>query len=123
MRESSFLPPSGVPRARRYQIGTVIRYRAAGERDWREGILENISTSGVLFGAERALFANTMIEMSLCLPIELNGESAAEVFCRGSVVRSCDCAGSDRWVRIAVRLEHSRFLRAMSNKGIAVATR
>lgn len=73
--------------------------------------MANISTSGVLFRTDRALFLNTRIEMRFLLPVELNSESAAEVFCRGSVVRLGDCECPEKRVSIAARLEHSRFLR------------
>jgi hypothetical protein len=110
------LRPRGVPRARRYEIGTPVRYRAGGEREWQEGQLENISTTGVLFRADRSLFLDTNIEMRFFLPIELIGENAAEVFCRGSVVRFSEGEGPGGVVSIAARIEHSRFLRPTGRK-------
>jgi hypothetical protein len=107
---------SGIPRARRYEIQAMVRYRASGEREWQNGVLENISISGVLFRASRSLYLDATIEMRFYLPIELNGESAAEVFCRGSVVRFIDCERSGGDVSIAARLDHSRFLRPMQRK-------
>lgn len=100
-----------ISRARRYEIGTLIRYRARGEREWHEGVTENISISGVLIRTRQALEPKTAIEMRFFLPIELDGECAAEVFCRGLVIRSSKCRFPAGSVTIAARIVHSRFLR------------
>ncbi len=98
-------------RARRYVIGTAIRYRVRGERKWREGMTENISTSGVLIRTDHSLDPNTTIEMKFFLPVELYGECAAEVFCRGVVVRTSQCYAQASAVAIASTIAYSRFLR------------
>jgi PilZ domain len=108
--------PKETSRARRYEIGAIIRYRVRGEQDWHEGVTENISISGLLIRASRRLEPETAIEMRFFLPVELHGECAAEVFCRGLVVRSSDCAGKAGEVTIAARIVHSRFLRQMGRK-------
>lgn len=103
-------------RARRYEIGTVIRYRVRGEREWHEGVTENISTSGVLIRTDRSLESKTAIEMRFFLPVELDGETAAEVFCRGLVIRSSKCRIPANTVTIAVKIAHSRFIRQMGGR-------
>lgn len=100
-----------VNRARRYVIGTILRYRVRGERGWREGMMENISTSGVLLRAAGPLALDAVVEMRFLLPAELNGERAAEILCRGPVVRSSHCGVPGGPVNIAVKIAHSRFLR------------
>jgi len=109
-------PQMEVNRARRYEIGTVIRYRVRGEREWHEGVTENISTSGVLIRTDRSLESKTSIEMRFFLPVELDGESAAEVFCRGLVIRSSKCRIPANTVTIAVKIAHSRFIRQMGGR-------
>ena len=104
-----------VPRARRYEIGTSIRFRARGEREWHEGLTENISISGVLIRTGRALDPKTAIEMRFFLPVELDGECAAEVFCRGFVIRSSKCRIPAGSYTVAARIMHSRFLRQMGS--------
>lgn len=89
----------------------MIRYRVRGEREWREGVMENISTSGILIRATEALEPPAAIEMRFVLPVELEGECAAEVLCRGVVVRSSKCSVPAGAVNIAARIVHSRFLR------------
>jgi hypothetical protein len=104
------------PRARRYEIGTAIRFRVRGERDWHEGLTENISISGLLIRSGRALDPKTAIEMRFFLPVELDGECAAEVFCRGFVIRSSKCRIPVGTYTIAAKILHSRFLRRMEGR-------
>jgi hypothetical protein len=105
-----------VTRAQRYEIGTMLRYRIRGEREWREGAIKNISISGVLLHAANSLPPDTGIEIRFSLPIHLNGENAAEVLCRGSVVRSSKCEGPGVAAMVAARINHSRFLRQKDKK-------
>jgi PilZ domain len=105
-----------VTRAQRYEIDTTLRYRIRGEKEWREGVMKNISISGVLLHADNSLPQDTVIEMRFSLPIHLNGENAAEVLCRGSVVRSSKCEGSDVAAVVAAKINHSRFLRQKDRK-------
>jgi hypothetical protein len=102
-----------VHRAKRYEISAVTRYRIRGEEDWYEGVMKNMSVSGVLIGTNFSLPLETVIEMRFSLPVQLaGGESAAEVLCRGSVVRSWDCdVKEDTASMVAARITHSRFLR------------
>ena len=108
-----------IPRAQRYEIGTVIRFRVRGEREWHEGRTENISVSGLLIRSVRALDPRTAIEMRFFLPVELDGECAAEVFCRGFVIRSSKCRIPAGTWTIAAKIMHSRFLRQMSSADYA----
>ena len=105
-----------IPRARRYEIGTVIRFRVRGEREWHEGRTENISVSGLLIRSGRALDPRTAIEMRFFLPVELDGECAAEVFCRGFVIRSSKCRIPAGSYTIAAKIMHSRFLRQLGSR-------
>lgn len=110
------LSQNRISRARRYAIGAALRYRVSGEQEWREGVMENISISGVLLRAAKPLAPNTMIELRFSLPVELHGESAADVLCRGSVVRSSHRGVPGGPVNIAARIVHSRFVRQMGQK-------
>jgi len=75
-------------RAQRFNLHLPLKYRPIGERDWRDGTTENISRSGMLFRAEEPIAENVQLEINLVLPAEIAGLSAAEVVCRGEVVRS-----------------------------------
>jgi len=108
-----------IPRARRYEIGTAIRFRVRGEREWHEGLTENISVSGLLIRSVKALDPRTAIEMRFFLPVELDGECAAEIFCRGFVIRSSKCRIPAGTYTIAAKIMHSRFLRQLSSRDFA----
>ncbi|HEX3436009.1 MAG TPA: PilZ domain-containing protein [Pseudacidobacterium sp.] len=98
-------------RAERYKIRTAIRYRVRGESRWHEGTTENISIIGVLIRTSHFLEPQTAIEMRFVLPVELSGENAAEVFCRGVVVRSAKCPAVSGEIVMASTIIHARFLR------------
>jgi PAS domain S-box-containing protein len=75
-------------RAQRFQLHLPMKYRQLGEDNWKSGTTENISRSGMLFRAEEAVPNNVQLEINLVLPAEIAGLAAAEVVCRGEVVRS-----------------------------------
>jgi PAS domain S-box-containing protein len=75
-------------RATRFDLHLPLKYRQVGESGWREGKTENISRSGMLFQAEEAIAPNAQLEINLVLPAEIAGLAAAEVVCRGEVVRT-----------------------------------
>jgi hypothetical protein len=100
-----------VARAKRYDIGAMMRFRIRGETEWHEGVMKNISNSGVLFRTTYSLSQDAVIEMTFVLPVSLQGESAAEVLCRGSVVRFSESESPGEAFPVAARIEHSRFLR------------
>jgi len=77
-------------RAQRFQLQLPLRYRKIGEQAWLAGTTENISRSGMLFRAEELLSPNVQLEINLVLPPEIAGLEAAEVVCRGEVVRTVD---------------------------------
>ncbi|HZR55433.1 MAG TPA: ATP-binding protein [Terriglobales bacterium] len=77
-------------RAQRFQLHLPLKYRQLGENDWRTGTTQNISRSGMLFQAEEALPPNVQLEINLVLPAEIAGLAAAEVVCRGEIVRSME---------------------------------
>jgi PAS domain S-box-containing protein len=77
-------------RATRFDLHLALKYRLLGESGWREGTTENISRSGVLFQAEETLTPNAQLEINLVLPEEIAGLAAAEVICRGEVVRTVE---------------------------------
>ncbi len=75
-------------RATRFDLHLPLKYRLVGESGWREGTTENISRSGMLFQAEEPIAPNAQLEINLVLPAEIAGLAAAEVVCRGEVVRT-----------------------------------
>src|SRR5919204_3776117 len=73
----SFSMLSGeVQRARRYEVAFAIHYRQRRQRDWRSGMTQNVSASGVLFGeaaGDRQLQLHAPLEMELTIPSNVPG--------------------------------------------------
>lgn len=99
-------------RAQRYEIVAAIHFRVLREQKWSEGVIQNISTSGVLIRTNQVCPADTDIEMRFGLPVDLPYSRAAEVYCRGVVVRSSRPQGEDDTGFIAATIEQSRLIRS-----------
>src|SRR6476646_11754802 len=63
--------PTWVPRARRLRLDTPVRYRVKNLGGWYEGIIANLSQSGVLFQGSQRLPDNTLVEMVFEMPEEI----------------------------------------------------
>ena len=83
---------SWVPRARRLKLDIPLRYRVNKTSTWHEGIIENISQSGVLFNGPQQLPVNALIEMVFEMPEEISGQKNSNVVCQGRVMRAKDAA-------------------------------
>ena len=80
--------PSWVPRARRLRLDLPLRYRVNKTSAWYEGIIENLSQSGVLFNGPQQLPVNALIEMVFEMPEEISGQKNSNVVCQGRVMRT-----------------------------------
>jgi PAS domain S-box-containing protein len=100
------VPPT---RAQRFQLHLPLRYRRLGENDWHVGTTENISRSGMLFGADEPLQPSAQLEINLVLPAEIAGLSATEVVCRGEVVRTVERNGATLTPALAARILQYHF--------------
>jgi hypothetical protein len=87
--------PTWVPRARRLKLDIPLRYRVNRTSTWHEGIIENISQSGVLFNGPQQLPVNALIEMVFEMPEEISGQKNSNVVCQGRVMRAKDVPGKD----------------------------
>ncbi len=76
-----------LPRAERFAIPIAVLYRSPGELDWRPGLTENVSRSGLLFRADRHIAPNTLLELMLDLPTTIVSETGRTLR-RGRVVRA-----------------------------------
>jgi hypothetical protein len=87
--------PSWVPRARRLKLDIPLRYRVNKTSSWYEGIIENLSQSGVLFAGPQSLPLNALIEMVFEMPEEISGQKNSNVVCQGRVMRAKGSAEKD----------------------------
>ena len=72
------------------KLDIVLRYRVNKTSTWYEGIIENISQSGVLFHGPQELPVNALIEMVFEMPEEISGQKNSNVVCQGRVMRTKD---------------------------------
>jgi hypothetical protein len=75
----------------RFPIEREIRYRILSKRSLPEsgaGNSVNMSSSGVLFTAERVLLPGWRVELSISWPANLNDKCALRLVTRGRIVRS-----------------------------------
>lgn len=92
------IPPSNLkkphlPRAQRLILQTPVRYRAKGLGIWREGIVENLSQSGVFLHGPMHLPEYALVEMVFEMPEEVSGQRLCTVLCRGRVLRRDEVRG------------------------------
>ena len=80
--------PTWVPRARRLKLDTPVRYRVKNLGTWHEGIIENLSQSGLLYYGPQRFPNNTLVEMVFEMPEEISGQKNSTVLCQGRVIRT-----------------------------------
>jgi len=89
-RHSSQKQPSWMPRARRLRSDLKVRYRGKNLSTWYEGLIQNISQSGVLFHGPQQLPANALVELIFEMPEEISGQKNSNVLCQGRLIRIKD---------------------------------
>jgi PAS domain S-box-containing protein len=96
-------------RAQRFNLHLPMKYRLLGEDSWHRGTTENISRSGLLFQAEEAIPETAQLEINLVLPAEIAGLAAAEVVCRGEIVRAVHAESSQVHPALAAKILQYHF--------------
>ena len=79
--------PSWVPRARRIKMDAPVRYRVKNLGTWNEGVIENLSQSGVLLAGSQRFPENTLVEMVFEMPEAISGQKNSKVLCQGRIIR------------------------------------
>jgi len=87
-RSSHARKPTWVPRARRLKLDTPVRYRVKNLGGWHEGIIQNLSQSGVLLQGPQRFPDNTLVEMVFEMPEEISGQRNSTVLCQGRIIRT-----------------------------------
>lgn len=75
-------------KAMRFPVELPVRYRLMREGEWRTGKTANVSRVGVSFEVDEPLEPNTLLEVSMELPLDLAPASSANVVCLTRIVRS-----------------------------------
>jgi hypothetical protein len=105
-------------RARRFTLHMQVYFRQPHTSTWLEGTTENISYTGVLFRSTHPLDPETMVELRLQLAIGTKPNPAAEIRCKGAVVRIEQRDGPETPIALAVAIRDYRIVRrAMLRRG------
>ncbi|MFZ0745158.1 MAG: PilZ domain-containing protein [Terracidiphilus sp.] len=100
-----------VARPQRFPIRAIMDYRIIGENRWYAGIVENMSSTGVLFRGERVVQVDSSIEVTVNVSRSLAEGHGSKMVSRGKVVRvSSDEADPESTVT-AASLSQLRILR------------
>lgn len=109
-RRSGQKQPTWVPRARRLKLDIPLRYRVKNLSSWYEGMIQNISQSGVLFHGPQQLPANALVEMVFEMPEEISGQKNSNVLCQGRLIRNKEAQDSAAGFGLAASILDYRFL-------------
>lgn len=102
--------PTWVPRARRLKLDTPVRYRVKNLGSWYEGVIDNLSQSGVLIHGPQQLPANTLLEMVFEMPEEISGQKNSNVLCQARITRSKEPKTTDDIISLAASILDYKFL-------------
>jgi hypothetical protein len=102
--------PTWVPRARRLKLDLAARYRVKNLGSWHEGIVQNLSQSGVLLEGPQQFPDNALIEMVFEMPEEISGQKNSNVLCQGRVIRSRAAQSSPDKTEMAASILDYKFL-------------
>ncbi|MFZ0798183.1 MAG: PilZ domain-containing protein [Terriglobales bacterium] len=91
-RRSRQKQPTWVPRARRLRLNIPARYRGRNLSTWYEGMIQNISQSGVLLHGPQELPVNALVELIFEMPELISGQKNSNVLCQGRLIRIRDAA-------------------------------
>ena len=91
------------PRAERVAVAIPILYRRAGDDDWMNARVVNLSESGVLFGPT-GLEPGAPVEVMLSPPAHIASLATGRQVCQGAVVRVTDIGTA------AARFDECRFI-------------
>jgi len=97
-------------RAPRFPLHLSVRYRRAGDPEWRRGETQNISRSGVLIRGEDQLEVDATVELLVALDARSASVDMGEVLCSGRVVRTVSPSDDYSCPGSAVAIEQFNFL-------------
>jgi hypothetical protein len=98
------------PRARRIHFETPIQYRTKDTEPWIEGMVRNVSQSGVYFVTATALPARANLEVIFVMPPEIAGHSDAKVICKVKVIRRMDARDQEHPHGVAIEIVSCEYL-------------
>lgn len=100
-----------VLRAERFHLCLNVKYRISGERKWREGQVQNISSSGVLFCGTGSSAQGRTLSLVIDLSPVDGANRQGRILAIGKVVRSFEAPGGHQ-IMIAVKIISARLARS-----------
>jgi len=94
-RRSGQKQPNWLPRSRRLAKDIPVRYRGKNLSTWYEGVIQNISQSGVLLNGPQQLPLNAIVEMIFEMPEAISGQKNRSALCEGRLTRVKDAVDND----------------------------
>lgn len=102
--------PTWVPRARRIKLDAAVRFRVKNLGTWSEGMIRNLSQSGVLIRGPQRFPENTLIEMVFEMPEEISGQKNSKVLCQGRITRMKETPEGAEYHELAASILDYKFL-------------
>jgi len=102
--------PTWVPRARRIKLEASVRYRVKNLGTWSEGVIRNLSQSGVLLHGPQRFPENTLVEMVFEMPEEISGQKNSKVLCQGRITRMKEAGHDSETHEFAASILDYKFL-------------
>lgn len=102
--------PAWVPRARRIKLEAPVRFRVKNLGTWSEGVIRNLSQSGVLLRGPQRFPENTLVEMVFEMPEEISGQKNSKVLCQGRITRMKESARESETHEFAASILDYKFL-------------
>src|SRR6266568_3146098 len=97
--------------AYQYEWKTMRRgSRVKNLSSWFEGVIQNISQSGMLFHGPQQLPANALVEMVFEMPEEISGQKNSSVLCQGRLIRSKEAHATEDGFVLAASILDYKFL-------------
>jgi hypothetical protein len=81
------LQVNGTQEAIRFQVGLPMRFRIFGEKVWREGWVETMSVTEILFRSSREVAASQGMEIRIALPSPQSGAHGGIIVGKARVLR------------------------------------
>ncbi len=97
--------------ATRFRIDVPLQFRIRGEKKWREGWVDNVSLTDILFSGAEMVEAGKSIEIRLVLPGPRKGHRGGTIVSRAKVKRCWRLIDGVGRAMIAAGLNNPRLLR------------
>jgi hypothetical protein len=99
-----------VPRARRIKMDAPVRYRVKNLGTWNEGVIENLSQSGVLVAGQQRFPENTLLEMVFEMPETISGQKNSKVLCQSRITRMKSAKEKEQQYQFAASILDYKFI-------------